>query len=92
MDRAKLTDFISDERLAEIVKAEREGRLQFRKRPPEATCGSCLYFLRNPGKAGGKCGKKTEPLQYYGQPPKLVTVYQSTKICKKHFKPREEKA
>ena len=58
MDRAKLTDFISDDRLAEIVKAEREGRLKFRKRPPEATCGSCLHFLRNPGKAGGKCGKR----------------------------------
>ena len=91
MDRAKLTDFISDDRMAEIVRAEREGRLQFRKNPPYKTCRDCMNFLRNRGKASGYCVKKTEPHRYCGQRPRMMVVARSKPACKKNYKPKEER-
>ena len=75
MDRLKLIDFITDDRLAEIVKAEREGRLEFRKHPPQETCGNCLNYIEYPHKASGVCAKKTATLRYRGQRPEMLKVF-----------------
>lgn len=51
---------ISMERLEELVKADREGRVKILAPAMLATCGSCTSFRRSPGTASGICEKREQ--------------------------------
>ena len=62
------------ERIAELVQADREGRVNVLPYPKASTCGKCENFARKPGCTYGKC--LLNPNR---------TVYQSRVKCKRYM-------
>ena len=65
-------------RLQELVKADREGRVKILAPAMLATCGSCTSFRRTPGTASGICEKREQ-----------FKVFQKRPCCKM-YKARED--
>ena len=57
---AILGDDYDLDRLQDLVKADREGRVKILAPAMLATCGSCTSFQRTPGTASGICEKREQ--------------------------------
>ena len=66
-----------------LAAADRDGRLIVKRKPIEATCGSCIHFHPEPNRSSGPCDKRTL---------RGATLYvsQSRKACRDDYKNREE--
>lgn len=67
-----------------LAAADRDGRLIVKRKPIEATCGSCIHFHPEPNRSSGPCtgGLTKQGKQRY--------VAQSRKACRGDYKNREE--
>lgn len=80
---------ITAERMAEIIRAEIEGRIKIKAPPLEETCGSCKHFHPFSGMATGPCDcrvkldRRRQPTQW------ALNVTQSRKRCRDDYEARE---
>ena len=84
--KVDLIEGISEERLKEIVAAEKSGRLVIKPEPLDATCGSCIHFKREAGTAHGNCDCRVDRIL---RNPLYVT--QGRTRCRDDYKKVEEK-
>lgn len=83
-ERLCLIRDIGDERLLQIVIAERDGRVAIRPEPLIDTCGSCKRFDREPGTAHGFCEVRKDG---FGRP---LYVCQSRTRCRVDYEKKED--
>ena len=70
---------ISMDRLRELVKADREGRVKILAPAMLATCGSCTAFQRIPGTASGICEKREQFKVFQKRP--CCKMYEAMEDC-----------
>ena len=70
---------ISMDRLRELVKADREGRVKILAPAMLATCGSCTAFQRIPGTASGICEKREQFKAFQKRP--CCKMYEAREDC-----------
>lgn len=66
-----------------LAAADRDGRLIVKRKPIEATCGSCAHFHPWDNRSTGPCDKRA----LRGKP---LVVPQSRRACRDDYKKREE--
>lgn len=84
-------DDCSEERLKELLQAERENRVKILAPANDNTCGKCKHFMPTQG-AYGTCAKLKYSRNHYKQEDKtrLFTPARSHKACKDGFEQRGE--
>lgn len=78
------------DRLADILKADREGRLVIKAPPLEETCGTCEHFQREPGTAHGECDCRMKGDRYKKSSGRKLQVTQGRKRCRPDYVKRTE--
>ena len=66
-------------RLQELVKADREGRVKILAPAMLATCGSCTSFRRTPGTASGICEEREQFKVFQKRP--CCKMYEAREDC-----------
>lgn len=74
-----LRDDYDLDRLRELVKADREGRVKILAPAMLATCGSCTSFRRTPGTASGICEKREQFKVFQKRP--CCKMYEAREDC-----------
>lgn len=78
------------ERLEELMKAEREGRICIIPPSTGRVCGTCEHFNREPGCKWGTCKVKRNVVDRYNRPTEFpFRPYQSRTACKSDYIKRE---
>lgn len=89
-DVIKRPEGITAERMAEIIRAEIEGRLKIKAPPLEETCGSCKHFHPYVGMSTGKCDCRVKLDRHKRPTTEALYVTQSRKRCRDDYEPRAE--
>lgn len=74
-------------RMAELVEADRDGRVKIHPKPNDNTCGSCGHFHRIAGRRCGTCDVQSKYRDKYGREDDRRGTYtpsQSRKACRKY--------
>ena len=72
-------ELLTLDRLRELVKADREGRVKILAPAMLATCGSCTAFQRIPGTASGICEKREQFKVFQKRP--CCKMYEAMEDC-----------
>ena len=86
---------VQPERLRELVKAEKDGRIKILPQSESGNCGSCGHFKRIPGRRCGTCEVRPHWTNRRGQIDEHRGVFipsQSRKACKQYFAREEAEA
>lgn len=92
IDMAFSDDTSEVERLRELAKADKDGRIRIIPESQNETCGHCYNFEREPGTKHGTCAKRPHPRDRYGKidRSKQFIVSQSTQSCRLYMSLRSE--
>lgn len=79
------------EHIAELLRADKDGRVCILSKSENGTCGSCGHFHRIAGTRSGTCDIKPYCGDRWGHvyPNRAFTPQQSRKACKQYFRTEE---